>query len=94
MPISDGMGLVFSVTGYNETIVVSFTGCAEQLPDPEVLAQCLRDSFQDYLALAQRAAKRRSPKATARTSGLAVPAVNSGSPKRVRRAAKGASATA
>ena len=55
MPISDGMGLVFSVTGYNDTIVVSFTACEEQLPDPEVLAQCLRDSFQEYLALAQRA---------------------------------------
>ena len=53
MPISDGMGLVFSVTGYNDTIVVSFTSCYEQLPDPEVLAQCLRDSFQEYLALAQ-----------------------------------------
>ena len=54
MPISDGMGLVFSVTGYNDTIVISVTACAEQLPDPEVLAQCLRDSFQEYLALAQR----------------------------------------
>jgi len=63
MPISDGMGLVFSVTGYNDTIVVSFTGCYEQLPDPEVLAQCLRDSFQQYLALAQRA--NRKPRAKA-----------------------------
>lgn len=61
MPISDGMGLVFSVTGYNDTIVISLTGCYEQLPDPEVLAQCLRDSFQEYLALAQRAL--RSPSA-------------------------------
>jgi WS/DGAT/MGAT family acyltransferase len=65
MPISDGMGLVFSVTGYNDTIVVSFTSCYEQLPDPEVLAQCLRDSFQDYLALAQNAAPRK-PSAAAR----------------------------
>ena len=59
MPISDGMGLVFSVTGYGETIVISFTACAEQVPDPEVLAQCLRDSFQEYLALAQRSSRRR-----------------------------------
>ncbi|MEO7108373.1 MAG: wax ester/triacylglycerol synthase family O-acyltransferase [Rhodoferax sp.] len=51
MPISDGMGLVFSVTGYNDTIVISFTSCYEQLPDPEVLAQCLRDSFQEYVAV-------------------------------------------
>jgi WS/DGAT/MGAT family acyltransferase len=53
MPISDGMGLVFSVTGYNEAIVISFTACYEQIPDPDVFAQCLRDSFQEYLALAR-----------------------------------------
>lgn len=51
MPVSDGMGLVFSVTGYGDTIVISFTACAEQVPDPEVFAQCLRDSFQEYISL-------------------------------------------
>jgi diacylglycerol O-acyltransferase len=51
MPITDGMGLVFSVTSYHEMLVISFTACYEQLPDPEVFAQCLRDSFQEYLAL-------------------------------------------
>jgi WS/DGAT/MGAT family acyltransferase len=70
MPISDGMGLVFSVTGYNDTIVVSFTSCYEQLPDPEVLAQCLRDSFQEYLALAQ-ATSPRKPAAVARKRPVA-----------------------
>ena len=52
MPITDGMGLVFSVTNYSGMLVISFTACYEQLPDPEVFAQCLRDSFQEYLALA------------------------------------------
>jgi hypothetical protein len=33
------------------------------LPDPEVFAQCLRDSFQEYLALA-RPAPRRKPRLT------------------------------
>jgi diacylglycerol O-acyltransferase len=75
MPISDGMGLVFSVTGYNDTIVVSFTSCYEQLPDPEVLAQCLRDSFQEYLALAQNAPQRTPRKVVAKKSrSTAVPA--------------------
>jgi WS/DGAT/MGAT family acyltransferase len=80
MPISDGMGLVFSVTGYNNTIVVSFTACAEQLPDPQVLAQCLRDSFQDYLALARAAPPRkaRAPRPSrarrARAAAAKVPA--------------------
>lgn len=75
MPISDGMGLVFSVTGYNDTIVVSFTSCYEQLSDPDVLAQCLRDSFQEYLALAHRAAPRTPRKVVAKKSRpTAVPA--------------------
>ncbi len=51
MPVADGMGLVFSVTTYNDMLVISFTACYEQLPDPEVLAQCLRVSFQEYLEL-------------------------------------------
>lgn len=51
MPVSDGMGLVYSVTSYNGLMVISFTACAEQLPDPDAFAQCLRDSFQAYLAL-------------------------------------------
>jgi WS/DGAT/MGAT family acyltransferase len=94
MPISDGMGLVFSVTGYNDTIVVSFTSCAEQLPDPEVLAQCLRDSFQDYLALAQRAARRKSRSTAVQSPQLPVVAGNAVKAKRTRRAPKRAPATA
>jgi WS/DGAT/MGAT family acyltransferase len=68
MPISDGMGLVFSVTSYNDMIIISFTACYEQLPDPEVFAQCLRDSFQEYLALAGRAERRKARPATAKTT--------------------------
>ena len=52
MPISDGMGLVFSVTSYDGMIFISATSCREQLPDPEFFAQCIRDSFQEYLAIA------------------------------------------
>ena len=57
MPIADGMGLVFSVTSYNDMIAISFTACYEQLPDPEVFAQCLRESFREYLALVRPAAR-------------------------------------
>ncbi|NJD35718.1 MAG: wax ester/triacylglycerol synthase family O-acyltransferase [Betaproteobacteria bacterium] len=77
MPIFDGMGLVFSVTSYSEMIVISFTACYEQLPDPEVFAQCLRDSFQEYLALV-RPAVRRQP----RTSGVTAAAAVSKAPRR------------
>lgn len=55
MPVSDSIGLVYSVTSYNDLLVISFTACAEQMPDPEVFAQCLRDSFQEYYALLQPA---------------------------------------
>ncbi len=66
MPVYDGMGLVFSVTGYAGTIVVSFTACAEQVPDPQVLAQCVRDSFQEYLALVAQAPQPVRVRASAR----------------------------
>jgi diacylglycerol O-acyltransferase / wax synthase len=56
MPINDGLGLVFAVTSYDGKIIVSPTSCREQMPDPEAFAQCVRDSFQECLALA-RAAK-------------------------------------
>ncbi|MDK9705257.1 MAG: wax ester/triacylglycerol synthase family O-acyltransferase [Sulfuritalea sp.] len=60
MPISDGMGLVFSVTSYNDMMIISITACYEQVPDPQVFAQYLRDSFQEYLALARPAARRKA----------------------------------
>jgi diacylglycerol O-acyltransferase / wax synthase len=54
MPISDGMGLSFAVTSYDGRIIVSPTSCRELIPDPEEFAQCLRDSFQEMLAVARR----------------------------------------
>ena len=52
MPIADGMGLVFAVTSYDGQVVISPTSCRELMPDPELFAQCVRDSFQEYLAAA------------------------------------------
>ncbi len=77
MPIADGMGLVFAVTSYDGQVVISPTSCRELMPDPEVFAQCVRDSFQEYLAAAQappapklaRRGKARAPaRAAARTA--------------------------
>jgi WS/DGAT/MGAT family acyltransferase len=65
LPIADGMGLVFSVTSYAEMIVISFTACYEQLPDPGVFAHCLRDSFREYLALVRPPARRKTRPASA-----------------------------
>ncbi len=57
MPIADGMGLVFAVTSYDGKIVISPTSCRDLVPDPEVFAQCVRDSFQEYLGRTAAAAK-------------------------------------
>jgi diacylglycerol O-acyltransferase len=62
MPISDGMGLVFAVTSYDGKIIISPTSCREQIPDPEFFALCVRESFQEYLALTGRRKKARRRK--------------------------------
>lgn len=91
MPISDGMGLVFSVTGYSDTIVISFTACYEQVPDPEVFAQCLRDSFQEYIALVQPIVRRKASSPVARPS---VASASTHSHKSQRKVSPSAEATA
>ncbi len=52
LPIHDGQGLAFAVTVYDERVVISPTSCRELMPDPQVFTQCVRDSFQEMLALA------------------------------------------
>ena len=64
MPINDGLGLVFTVTSYDGKIIISPTSCREQIPDPEFFALCIRESFQEYLELADRpVAPARKPRA-------------------------------
>jgi diacylglycerol O-acyltransferase / wax synthase len=76
MPISDGRGLVFAITRYDGRLVISPTSCRELMPDPEVFAMCVRDSFQEYLAAAtaikKPAARRKA--AGAKPSKLIKPA--------------------
>ncbi len=71
LPIADGMGLVFAVTRYDGRIVISPTSCRELMPDPQAFTQCVRDSFQEYLALAQPAAAAAPPLRPARPGGSA-----------------------
>jgi WS/DGAT/MGAT family acyltransferase len=73
MPINDGLGLVMAVTSFDGRIIVSPTSCREQMPDPEVFAQCVRDCFQEYLAAARargpaKAPVRRQPRPRPRVS--------------------------
>jgi WS/DGAT/MGAT family acyltransferase len=46
-PVFDGMGLIFPVFSYCGHITVSFTSCRDMLPDPEFLAECLQESFEE-----------------------------------------------
>ncbi len=62
LSIHDGLGLAFAVTRCDGKVVISPTSCRELMPDPERFAQCLRDSFQEYLALAQAAPAAAAPK--------------------------------
>lgn len=58
MPVADGLGLTIAITRYDDRIVLSPTACREQMPDPFAFAQCVRDEFQELLALAERDSKR------------------------------------
>ena len=89
MPINDGLGLVFAVTSYDGKIIVSPTSCREQMPDPEVFAQCLRDCFQEYLASA-----RRNARAKALTKRLSTPTRTGKSAGKSARAGPAAARTA
>ena len=86
MPITDGMGLVFAVTSHDERIVISPTSCRELVPEPETLAQCIRDEFQGFLRMARKS--RRSRKTVAKTKA-ARQAARRGSRKAPGKAARG-----
>ncbi len=64
LPISDGLGLSFAITRHDGRLVISPTSCRELMPDPEAFALCLRDSFQQYLALAVAKLDATKPDAT------------------------------
>jgi WS/DGAT/MGAT family acyltransferase len=63
MPITDGMGLVFSVTSHEGRIVISPTSCRELMPDPDFFALCIREEFQEFLAIARRRRAQRKKRA-------------------------------
>ncbi len=68
-------------------IVVSFTACYEQLPDPEAFAQCLRDSFQEYLALVRPAGRRKAQAASVHKPAQKLARKPAAAPRAVRRKA-------
>ena len=45
--IVEGMGLIHPVLSYCGDITISFTSCRGMLPDPDVYAHCLQNSFDE-----------------------------------------------
>ncbi|MEK8049149.1 wax ester/triacylglycerol synthase domain-containing protein [Ideonella sp. DXS22W] len=86
VPITDGLGLAFAVTRYDGRVVISPTSCRELMPDPEQFALYLRDSFQEYLALAAQAKPQATKATRARKPSQAI-AAKRGASGRGRRAA-------
>lgn len=68
-PLVDGLALLILATSYHGKLFVSLTSCRDIVDDPQFLAQCFRDSFDDLMTATT--AKKSPPRArrpgTART---------------------------
>ncbi|WP_296681254.1 wax ester/triacylglycerol synthase family O-acyltransferase [Novosphingobium sp.] len=51
--LTDGVGLGHTVQSYCKEATITFTACRKVMPDPDVYAQCIEDSFQELLAAAR-----------------------------------------
>ena len=56
-PVMDSMGLFHAITSYCGQLQITVTACREMLPDPAFYASCLRESIDEYKALAAAAEK-------------------------------------
>ncbi|MDM0047410.1 wax ester/triacylglycerol synthase family O-acyltransferase [Variovorax sp. J22R115] len=55
-PVTDGMSLIWNPTSYCGKVFISLTSSPNVVPDPEFLADCLRESFEETKAAAAAAA--------------------------------------
>lgn len=64
-PVTDGFTLFFAVTSYDGKLFITVTSTPESVPDPEFMAQCLRDSFEEASRAARakggKSGKRKAP---------------------------------
>lgn len=54
-PVTDGMSLIWNPSSYCGKLFISLTSSPNVVPDPEFLARCLRESFEEMKAAAARA---------------------------------------
>ena len=53
-PLADRMGLFIAVTSYNGQMTISATSCRRTMPDVDFFIQCIRESFEELTAAANR----------------------------------------
>ena len=97
-PIFDSMGLINTIYSYVDEIAISFTSDRNMMPDPDVYASALRESFAELLAAAKAGPvpvvkpKAPAPKATAvAPPPKAAPKVASGAKAKPKASAKSTS---
>lgn len=49
-PIFDGMGIIFPVFSYGGQITISFNSCRKMVPDPDVFAEFIQETYDELLA--------------------------------------------
>ncbi|MBX3641751.1 MAG: wax ester/triacylglycerol synthase family O-acyltransferase [Rubrivivax sp.] len=64
-PVTDGLSLIWNPTSYCGQMFISLTSSPNIVPDPEFLAECLKESFKEMQAAAAAAAA--MPAAPAKT---------------------------
>ena len=52
-PVTDAIGLFIPVLSYNGHLTISFASCREMVPDPDYLANCFVESFEEMVADAE-----------------------------------------
>ncbi len=67
-PVFDGMGLINTIYSYGDEIIISFTSDRKMIPDPDIYAQALRQSFDVLKAAALASLDVTIPAAKAKTS--------------------------
>ncbi len=67
-PLVDGLSLIWNPTSYCGKMFVSLTSSPNAVPDPDFLAQCLKDSYEEMQALAEAVEKPVTKKRAARRS--------------------------
>jgi WS/DGAT/MGAT family acyltransferase len=56
-PVTDGLSLIWNPTSYCGQMFISLTSSPNVVPDPQFLAQCLKESYEEMKAAAEKAAQ-------------------------------------